>query len=117
MAKRNEYISNDEAVDLLLDTPEARARLLRELGRVVPDDLAHWLFVGCGSFEELDGDVPKGWRTMTHDGGGKFAVDGSAMSGERSVKITSEDGGDLSWSQDVRLQPNTRYRLSAWVRS
>jgi putative membrane-bound dehydrogenase-like protein len=71
-----------------------------------------------GSFENVSGDAPTGWRASTWGGGGKLTVDSStAHSGAHSVKISSEDGGDLSWSQNVHVKANTRYRLSAWVKT
>jgi putative membrane-bound dehydrogenase-like protein len=68
-------------------------------------------------FEDLNGDTPTGWRPMTHAGQGKLTIDTTGHAGGHSAHITSDRGGDVSWSQDVRLKPNTRYRLSAWVKT
>src|SRR3712207_8934052 len=46
-------------------------------------------------------------RSVSYVGAADFTVDATAMSGERSVKVASTAGADASWSQDVRLQPNT----------
>jgi putative membrane-bound dehydrogenase-like protein len=70
------------------------------------------------SLEDLDNNVPAHWRTSTFNGSAKFALDSSVThSGAHSVTITSDAGADAGWSQDVKLKPNTRYRLSAWVKT
>ncbi|HEY7119253.1 MAG TPA: PVC-type heme-binding CxxCH protein [Tepidisphaeraceae bacterium] len=70
------------------------------------------------SFEEASGDRPAGWRPATYGGEGTFTLDPSVThSGSHSVKITSTRGGDVGWSQEVAVKPNTRYRLSAWVKT
>jgi putative heme-binding domain-containing protein len=65
----------------------------------------------------MQGETPAGWRALTHNGEAKFTVDSTAKSGARSAKIASQEGGDVSWSQDVTVKPNTRYRLTAWVKA
>jgi putative membrane-bound dehydrogenase-like protein len=71
------------------------------------------------SLEDLDNNnVPAHWRSSTFNGSAKFAVDSSvAHSGTHSVTITSDAGADAGWAQDVKLKRNTRYRLSAWVKT
>jgi len=71
------------------------------------------------SFEELDGDgSPVGWRRSTWSGRPVFAVDTTvARSGSRSVRISSTEGADASFSYEVEVRPRTRYRLSAWVKT
>ena len=70
-----------------------------------------------GSFEELSGDRPTHWMSRTYLGEVKHTIDSVAKSGARSAKITAEDGTDASWSQDVLVKPNTRYRLSTWIKT
>ena len=67
------------------------------------------------SFEEVE--RPKGWETHTWRGEGQFA---SAMIGRadgRSVMISSEKGGDLSWKATVEVKPYSVYRLSGWIKT
>ena len=70
------------------------------------------------SFEDMDGDVPKGWRKVTHQPQGVFEVDAAvAHSGRRSAKVTSAEGGDLSWSAVVPVKPYSQYKLSGWIKT
>jgi putative membrane-bound dehydrogenase-like protein len=70
-----------------------------------------------GSFEEVADGRPKGWRPVTHGGRGVFASDEMGRTGSRSAKISSEQGGDVSWAAQVNLKPRTEYRLTAWVKT
>jgi putative heme-binding domain-containing protein len=69
------------------------------------------------SFEEQRDGRPAGWRTMTHSGRGEFAVADLGHTGSRSVKISSEQGGDVSWSAQVAVKPRTDYRLTGWIKT
>ena len=71
-----------------------------------------------GSFERIDDRaLPSGWRLNTWSGKAAFAVEEAfAHIGKRCVKISSTDGGDASFSFEVQVAPQTRYRLSAWVK-
>ena len=70
------------------------------------------------SMEEMGNGAPVSWRRLTHNGEATFSVDDqSAHGGKRSVKITSQTGADVSWSQDIAVKPRTRYRVSAWVKT
>ncbi len=69
------------------------------------------------SFEELRDGKPAGWRTSTHGGRGEFSVADIGHSGTHSVKITSEQGGDVSWSVQVPLKPRTDYHLTGWIKT
>ena len=70
------------------------------------------------SFEDMDGALPKGWFQATHQGRGVFEIDAAAAhSGGRSAKISSAEGGDLSWSTVVPVKPYSKYRLSGWIKT
>lgn len=73
--------------------------------------------VANGSFETQRDNRPAGWRTVTHSGRGQFALADNGHSGSHSVKISSDQGGDVSWSAPVQLKPRTDYRLTAWVKT
>jgi len=75
-------------------------------------------FVANGSFEELEGDNPKGWLQRSWQrGGAAFAVDPAGHSGGRSVMISSDKGADASWLTAVPVKPYSRYKLSGWVKT
>lgn len=68
-------------------------------------------------FEQAAGELPAGWQTRTWAGAGEHTYPQSGRGGGRCVAIASGQGGDLSWSADVPVQPNTLYRLSGWIRT
>ncbi len=76
-------------------------------------------FVANGSFEEMEGENPKGWRPRSwqRGGGAAFAVEPTGRSGGRSVMISSEKGADASWLAVVPVRPYSRYKLSGWVKT
>ena len=86
----------------------------------VKDELAGVTqFIANGSFEEMDGQNPKGWRTQSwqRDGDAAFAVESTGHTGGRSVAISSEKGADASWIATVPIRPYSRYRLSGWIKT
>jgi alpha-N-arabinofuranosidase len=76
-------------------------------------------FVANGSFEELEGDNPRGWlqRSWQRGGGADFSVEPSGHSGGRSVMISSDKGADASWLAIVPVRPYSRYKLSGWIKT
>ncbi len=69
-----------------------------------------------GSFD-IGETKPDGWRTNTWSGKGKFDYSFVARSDDHSVMLSSEEGGDLSWFQNVTVEPFSRYRLSGWIKT
>ncbi|MBM4090835.1 MAG: alpha-N-arabinofuranosidase [Planctomycetes bacterium] len=69
------------------------------------------------SFEEADGDRPAQWRQQRWSGQATFRHAATGRTGARSVSITSERGGDASWTTAVHVTPFARYRLSGWIRT
>ena len=69
------------------------------------------------SFEEQPGGKPSGWRSVTHSGRGEFGVGDIGHTGSRSVKISSENGADVSWAATVPVKPRTDYKLTGWVKT
>ena len=69
------------------------------------------------SFEELTDGRPNGWRATTHSGRGELTVADIGRTGSRSVKISSEQGGDVSWAVRVPVKPRTDYRLTGWIKT
>ena len=70
-----------------------------------------------GSFEEMAGKLPRGWRTATWQKSAEFEVDSASRTGTASAKISSKDGADASWSTIVAVRPYATYRLSGWIRT
>ncbi len=60
---------------------------------------------------------PNGWRKVTYSGTAEHTVDDTGRKNKRSLKIASTDGSDASWSVTVDVRPQTRYRLSGWVKT
>ncbi len=69
------------------------------------------------SFEEATGEKPAGWTTQVWGGRGEFTFASIGRTGSRSVQMSSDTGADISWSQNVRVKPNTDYRLVAWIKT
>jgi alpha-N-arabinofuranosidase len=76
-------------------------------------------FVVNGSFEELGGQLPNGWRTRSwqRDGDAAFDVESSGHNGGRSVSISSAKGADASWIATVPIRPYSRYKLSGFIKT
>jgi alpha-L-arabinofuranosidase len=76
-------------------------------------------FVANGSFEELDGQNPKGWthRNWQRGSDAVFAVEPSGRTGGRSVTISSGKGADASWIATVPIRPYSRYKLSGFIKT
>ena len=69
------------------------------------------------SFEETENNKPKAWGVRTYNGQATHTLDKVARTGTHSLRIDSERGSDTSWFADVKVQPNTNYRLSAWIKT
>ena len=60
---------------------------------------------------------PAGWVRNTWGGQATFEVEsGFARTGKTCVKISSTKGADASWSVLADVEPDTDYRLSAWIK-
>lgn len=68
-------------------------------------------------FETAEGDRPAHWTTHVWNGQGEFAHADGGRGGSRAVVIRSTDGGDLSWTIEVPVEPEATYRLSGWIRT
>lgn len=74
-------------------------------------------FVANSSFEEMDGESPRGWRIRNWQRRAEFTVESFGRTGERSVMISSERGADASWITAVPIRPFSRYKLSGWIKT
>jgi hypothetical protein len=68
-----------------------------------------------GSFETLRNGKPAGWREQLYSGVAKIAT--AEESGGRVATISSERGADAGWIASFRVEPDTVYRLSGWIRT
>ncbi|MBU2437778.1 MAG: hypothetical protein KKC69_01345, partial [Acidobacteria bacterium] len=69
------------------------------------------------SFEEMEGDTVRAWETRDWQKGAQFAVDTVARTGNQSLRISSDEGADASWSAVVPVLPYSRYRLTGWIKT
>jgi len=69
------------------------------------------------SFERADGARPRGWRQQTWNGDGAFRYAEMGRTDKRSVELSSESGGDLSWTARVPVEPFASYRLAGWIKT
>ena len=73
--------------------------------------------IANASFEKVDKTVPVRWNIHRWGGEGKMGVAPRGRTGEHSVVISSETGGDLSFGQAVPVRPYATYRLSGWIKT
>lgn len=69
------------------------------------------------SFETVQNGKPVNWSTVSYNGSARAEVANEGHTGNHSVKITSSQGSDTSWSTKVSVKPRTDYRLSAWIKT
>jgi uncharacterized protein len=66
--------------------------------------------------DPTNADQPLAWRVRVYNGEAKHTwEDGIGRGGGKALSIRSETGADTSWYTDITVEPNTRYRLSAWI--
>jgi alpha-L-arabinofuranosidase len=70
-----------------------------------------------GTFEEAESGQPLGWQAHTWGGAAKFDYSDVGRSGGKAVSVFSAAGADAAWYALVPVHPNTRYRLSGWIRT
>jgi putative membrane-bound dehydrogenase-like protein len=73
-------------------------------------------------FTEAAGDMPAGWTDRRFYGGAgadkvRFSWVPEGIDGSPCVKIQSDELTDAGLAVTVPVKPNTRYRLSGWLRS
>jgi alpha-N-arabinofuranosidase len=70
-----------------------------------------------GSFQQVQNDNPVGWTRQTWSGKGQLELAKIGHDESMSVVISSAEGGNVAWTQRVKLLPLTRYRLSGWIKT
>lgn len=73
-----------------------------------------------GSFEDVEGGVPKGWSIYSYikdEGSAEFNIeaDGS-YSGSKCATIANKVENDSRYVQTISVQPNKNYRLSCYIK-
>jgi putative membrane-bound dehydrogenase-like protein len=70
------------------------------------------------SFENERNGQPIGWSPRDYGGSkGQHEWASVGHSGGHSVKIHSDNGSDTGWYTEVKVDRNTNYRLSAWIKT
>lgn len=70
------------------------------------------------SFEAVNNGKPRGWSPRHYSGQATQELSTTvAHTGSNSVVLRSETGADTSWHFDVACDPDTQYRLSAWIKT
>jgi len=69
------------------------------------------------SFEKTADGQPAEWSTHTWGGKGTFSVADVARTGGHSLMISSDAGADCGWTTTVAVDPESSYRLSAWIKT
>jgi len=69
------------------------------------------------SFEQARDGRPAGWQTQKWGGDGAFEYAAVGRTGQRSVALASEQGGDIGWAATVAVEPYAQYRLSGWIKT
>ena len=70
------------------------------------------------SFEKGGAQTAQAWTTNIWSGEPVFRIDPVAgRTGNRAVVISSEEGGDGSWSFPLKVKPNRDYRVTAWIKT
>jgi putative heme-binding domain-containing protein len=73
--------------------------------------------ISNASFENERDGAPQGWRRVTYSGQAEFGIGELGHTGSRSVRVSSQQGADASWSTTVAVEPHQEYKLSAWVKT
>ncbi|NLL05416.1 MAG: carbohydrate-binding protein [Clostridiaceae bacterium] len=73
------------------------------------------------SFEDVNGNRPSYWNTWVWDekpGIVEFTIgQDNPNSGENYAIIENKEGRDSRYVQDVRVEPNSQYKASAWIKA
>ncbi len=70
-----------------------------------------------GSFEDGAANAPEHWVRSTWAGRAEFLTVSGGHSGNRCAKVFLAEGGDAAWSQNVKVPPYGRFRLSGWIKT
>ena len=88
--------------------------------RVVDADVASEVrqdLISNGGFEQGDGATsPESWGVRHYSGQAQHRHVHTGRTG-RALRIDSEDGADSSWFTTVRVDRDTTYELSGWIRT
>ena len=73
--------------------------------------------IANASFENVKDAAPEGWKAETYGGRAQFEAASPGRTGLHSGAISSTRGADAAWTQAVEVLPDSRYRLSAWIKT
>jgi alpha-N-arabinofuranosidase len=69
------------------------------------------------SFKNIRDDRPAAWRATPFGGNADLKIASMGHDDSASVMISSAEGADASWSQEVAATPFAKYRLSGWIKT
>jgi len=91
------------------------------VGETKPEVAAPKNLLPNADFSEKNGSLPAGWTLRTYSAENPGAVTLSLSEGGRNggtcLKIESSARADVGAGAEVQVKPNTRYRLSGWVKT
>jgi mono/diheme cytochrome c family protein len=70
-----------------------------------------------GSFENTTGDMAAGWAVRTYRGSAQHRVADVAHTGKRSIEISAAKGTDSSVHFDLKVDRDSEYELSGWIKT
>jgi len=73
--------------------------------------------VSNGSFENMSGEMPAGWAVRTFRGTAQHRVSDIARTGKRSIEISADQAAEFGVYQNVPVDRNAEYELSAWIKT
>ncbi len=74
--------------------------------------------VANGNIEQMDGDQPHGWKVSTYAGNAEHGVVPFGRNGGNCLAIgATGSGADTSWQTPLKLEENTDYLLSCWIKT
>jgi len=69
------------------------------------------------SFEKQTDNKPDGWEPQIYSGDAEFDCVRGGHSGQWCVTIASQSGTDAGWLASATVEPHSKYRLSAWIKT
>ncbi len=69
------------------------------------------------SFEKQTDNKPDGWEPQTYNGNAKFDCVQGGRSGKWCIMIESPGGADAGWLTTATIELNSKYKLSAWIKT
>lgn len=82
-----------------------------------PIKVAQSNLISNPSIEDGQDGKPRGWQIRHYSGRATHDWVTGGRTGEHSLRIQSDRGADSSWFADVKVEPDTDYRLTGWIKT